>query len=137
MENKGFTVEHIDRKNAEVDELAKAPSQKIALPLGDFFQTIEDAYVKTIESTMSCTGPIIAYLRHDYEIDSNIDLIRMQQRAKAYQIINNELSNTSITGPLLHCLSKAEGKEMLSEISCGGHIGARALAAKVLRQGFY
>jgi hypothetical protein len=34
----------------------------------------------------------------------------------------------------------AEGQELLSKIHagiCGGHIAARALAAKVLRQGFY
>jgi hypothetical protein len=42
--------------------------------------------------------------------------------------------------PLLHCVSKAKGQELLLEIYAGvyrGHIGARALVAKVLRQGFY
>jgi hypothetical protein len=50
------------------------------------------------------------------------------------------LYKTSISGPLLQCVSKAKGQEILSEIhagTCGGHIGARALAAKVLRQDFY
>jgi hypothetical protein len=64
----------------------------------------------------------------------------MQQRAKAYQIVDNDLYKTSVSGPLLRCVSKAKGQELLSEIHtriCGGHIGARALAAKVLRQGFY
>jgi hypothetical protein len=59
-----------------------------------------------------------------------------KQRAKAYQIVNNDLYKTSISGPLLRCISKAEGQELLPEIhagACGGHIGARALAAKVLR----
>jgi hypothetical protein len=63
----------------------------------------------------------------------------MQQRAKAYQIIDNDLYKTSVSGPLLHCISKAEGQEVLSEIHvgvCGGHIGARALATKVIHQGF-
>jgi ribonuclease HI len=53
MENyfKGFTVEHIDKnKNVEANELAKAIAQKTALPLDVFFQTIEEAYVKTVES---------------------------------------------------------------------------------------
>jgi hypothetical protein len=42
--------------------------------------------------------------------------------------------------PLLCCLSKDEGQQILSEIHagvCRGHIGARALATKILRQGFY
>jgi hypothetical protein len=46
----------------------------------------------------------------------------------------------SVLGPLLRCLSKAAGQEILSEVHVGiygGHIGTRALAAKVLRQGFY
>jgi hypothetical protein len=64
----------------------------------------------------------------------------MQQRAKAYQVIGNDLYKTSIIGPLLRCLSKAEGKELLAEIHlgvCGGHIGSRALTMKVFIQGFY
>jgi hypothetical protein len=37
-------------------------------------------------------------------------------------------------------MSKAKGQEILLEIHagiCGCHIGARALAGKVLKQGFY
>jgi hypothetical protein len=67
---------------------------------------------------------------------NNNELIIMQQRAKAYQIINNESYKASVTCPLLWCLSKAEGQELLSEIHtgiCGGHIAAKALAAKVLQ----
>jgi hypothetical protein len=47
---------------------------------------------------------------------------------------------TSVFGPLLRFISEAEGQELLSEIHadvCGGHIGARALVAKVLQQGFF
>jgi hypothetical protein len=80
--------------------------------------------------------PIMAYLRHYYELDSITEHTRMQQRAMAYQIVNNDLYKTSISGPLLWCVSKAEGQEILSEIHmgiCGGRIGARALAANVLR----
>jgi hypothetical protein len=41
---------------------------------------------------------------------------------------------------LLCCLSRDEGKELLAQthsIVCGGHIGSRALTAKVFWQGFY
>jgi hypothetical protein len=80
------------------------------------------------------------YLHHYYEPGSKNEQIRMQQRVKDYQIVGNELYKTSISGPLLRCLSKSEGQEALLEVharTCGGHIGARALAAKVHRQGFY
>jgi hypothetical protein len=78
----------------------------------------------------------MAYLCHYYELVKNNELIRMQQRAKVYQIINNVLYKTSVIGPLLRCLSKAEGQELLSEIHvgvCEGHIGTRVLGARVLR----
>jgi hypothetical protein len=45
-----------------------------------------------------------------------------------------------MSGPLLYCISKTEGHEILLEVHvgiCGGHIGTHTLAAKVLRQGFY
>jgi hypothetical protein len=48
---RGFLVEHIDRsKNAKAVELAKATTRKIALAPGIFFQRVDDASVKTIES---------------------------------------------------------------------------------------
>jgi hypothetical protein len=82
----------------------------------------------------------MAYLRHHYEPNNNTELTSMQQRVKMYQIIGDELYRTSVTGPLLCCLSRDEGKELLAQTHsgiCGGHIGSRALRAKVLRQGFY
>jgi hypothetical protein len=75
----------------------------------------------------------MSYLRHHYEPDSSIDLTRMQQRVKAYKIIRDELYKTSITRPPLRCLSKDEGKELLTRGVCEGHIGANALTAKVFR----
>jgi hypothetical protein len=82
----------------------------------------------------------MAYLHHYYEPDSAIEQTRIQQRAQSYQIVNNNLYKISVVGPLLRCVSKAEAQQILSEIHagvCGGHIRARALAAKTLHQGFY
>jgi hypothetical protein len=82
----------------------------------------------------------MAYLCHYYEPDTTIEQIRMQQRAQSYQIVDNDLYKISISGPLLHCISREEGQQILSEVHagvCRGHIRAGALAAKVLRQGFY
>jgi hypothetical protein len=39
----------------------------------------------------------MAYLHHHYEPHSNIDLIRVQQRAKAYQVIGDELYKALVT----------------------------------------
>jgi hypothetical protein len=59
------------------------------------------------------------YLRHHYEPDNNTDLIRMQESVKAYKIIRDDLYKTSVTGPPLRCLSKDEGKELLTQTHSG------------------
>jgi hypothetical protein len=109
MENyfKGFTVEYIERtKNTEADELAKAATKKAVQPPNVFFQVIEDPSVKIVESEPRIVNiiqgedwraPIMAYPHHHYEPDKIIELIRIKQRAKAYQVIGDELYKTSVT----------------------------------------
>jgi hypothetical protein len=57
---------------------------------------------------------ILAYLQHHYELNNTTELNRMQQRAKAYQIIRYDLYKTSVIGLLLCCVSRNEGKELLT-----------------------
>jgi hypothetical protein len=41
---------------------------------------------------------------------------------------------------MLKCVTETEGVQILREVhsgTCGSHAGLRALAAKVIRQGFY
>jgi hypothetical protein len=55
-------------------------------------------------------------------------------------IIEGELYKHGVCSPLLKCLSRAEGIELMKEIHaglCGSHIGSRPLLGKVFRQGFY
>jgi hypothetical protein len=61
----------------------------------------------------------MAYLCQYYELENNIDLVIMQQRAKAYQIMNNDMYKTFVMGPLLRYLSKTEGRELFLEIHAG------------------
>jgi ribonuclease HI len=146
---KGFTVEYIDRnKNSKADELMKVAAYNNPLPVDVFLQTIIDASIKTIEPEprvinivqgKAWRARIIAYLCHYYEPDSTVEQTRMQQRAQSYQIVDNDLYKISVLGPLLCCVRK-DGHQILSEIHTGvygAHIGARALAAKILRPGFY
>jgi hypothetical protein len=98
------------------------------LPPDVFFQVVKDPSVKTVEPGPRMVNiiqgedwraPIMAYLHHHYEPDNSTELIRMQQRAKAYQVIGDELFKTSVKGSLLHCLSKDEGRELLAQIHSG------------------
>jgi hypothetical protein len=55
-------------------------------------------------------------------------------------IIEGELYKHGVCSPLLKCLSRTEGIELMKEIHaglCGSHIRSRPLLGKVFRQGFY
>jgi hypothetical protein len=55
-------------------------------------------------------------------------------------MIEGELYKHGVCSPLLKCLSRTEGIELMKEIHaglCGSHIGSRPLLGKVFRQGFY
>jgi hypothetical protein len=65
---------------------------------------------------------------------------RMEARVRSYVIIEGELYKQGVYSPLLKCLSRTEGQELMKEIHaglCGAHIGSRPLLGKVFRQGFY
>jgi hypothetical protein len=51
----------------------------------------------------------------------------MEARARSYVIIEGELYKHGVCSPLLKCLSRAEGIELMKEIHaglCGSHIGS-------------
>jgi hypothetical protein len=58
----------------------------------------------------------MAYLHHYYEPDTTIEQRRMQLRARAYQILDNDLYKVSTSGPLLCYVRKEEGQQILSEV---------------------
>jgi hypothetical protein len=50
------------------------------------------------------------------------------------------LFKQGVCSPLLKCLPRAEGQEVMKEIHsgiCGAHIGSKPMFGKVFRQGFY
>jgi hypothetical protein len=60
--------------------------------------------------------------------------------ASWYSMLGDRLYKRGFSGPMLLCVSKEEAKEILEEVhegSCGSHIGARSLAGKILKAGFF
>jgi hypothetical protein len=116
---KGFTVEYIERnKNVKADDLANVAARKTPMSADVFFQVLEDASVKivlpeprviNIIEGEDWRSPIMAQLRQYYEPDNRNEHTRMQLGAKDYQIFDNELYKTSVSCPLLSCISKTEG----------------------------
>jgi hypothetical protein len=83
---------------------------------------------------------IIPFLQGNCLSDNEVYNKRMEARTRPYVIIEGELYKHGVCSPLLKCLSRTEGIEVMKEIHaglCGFHIGSRPLLEKVFRQGFY
>jgi hypothetical protein len=83
---------------------------------------------------------IISFLQGNCLSDDEVYNKRMEARTRLYVMIEGELYKHGVYSPLLKCLSRTEGMELMKEIHaglCGSHIGSRPLLGKVFRQGFY
>jgi hypothetical protein len=83
---------------------------------------------------------IISFLQGNCLSDDEAYNKRMEARTRPYVIIEGELYKHGVCSPLLKCLSRAKGIELMKEIHaglCGSHIGSRPMLGKVFRQGFY
>ena len=64
----------------------------------------------------------------------------LKRKSIWYCLINGELYKRSFSIQLLKCLERTDADYVLREIYegiCGNHIGARTLAIKALRAGYY
>ena len=64
----------------------------------------------------------------------------MKQQCARYTMINEDLYRRGYSTPLLKCITNKRAEYILAEIHegiCGNHVGARTMAAKVLRAGYY
>jgi hypothetical protein len=69
---------------------------------------------------------IISFLQENYLSDDEVYNKRMEARTRPYVIIEGGLYKHGVCSPLLKCLSRTEGQELMKEIHaglCGSHIG--------------
>jgi ribonuclease HI len=146
----GFFVKSIPRgENEHADLLAKSAAQGLPLPSEVFFETIRAPLVDLLERAVLNISPvhsedwrteIISFLQGNCLSDDEAYNKRMEARTRPYVMIEGELYKHGVCSPLLKCLSRTEGIELMKEIHaglCGSHIGSRPLLGKVFRQGFY
>jgi ribonuclease HI len=146
----GFSVKNIPRgENDHADLLAKSATQGLPLPLEVFFETIKAPSVELMERIVLAISPvhsedwrtkIISFLQGNCLSDDEVYNKIMEARTRPYIIIEGELYKHGVCSPLLKCLSRTEGIELMKEIHaglCGSHIRSRPLLGKVFRQGFY
>jgi ribonuclease HI len=145
----GFSVKNIPRgENEHADLLAKSAAQGLPIPSEVFFKTIKAPSVELMKRAILTISPvhsedwrteIISFLQGNCLSDDEVYNKRMEARTRPYVIIEGELYKYGVCSPLLKCLSRIEGIELMKEIHaglCGSHIGSRPLLGKVFRQGF-
>ncbi|GFZ19296.1 hypothetical protein Acr_28g0000010, partial [Actinidia rufa] len=83
---------------------------------------------------------IIAYLQEGILPRDKLQARRLQYRSARFCIFEGRLYKRSFSGSLLRCLRPEEAEYVLREIHegiCGNHSGARSLAKKTIRQGYF
>jgi ribonuclease HI len=146
----GFSIKNIPRgKNEHADLLAKSAAQGLPIASKVFFETIKAPLVELLERAVLAISPvhsedwrteIISFLQGNYLSDDEVYNKRMEARTRPYVIIEGELYKHGVCSPLLKCLARAEGIELMKEIHaglCGSHIESRPLLGKIFRQEFY
>jgi hypothetical protein len=139
----GFSVKNIPRgENEHADLLAKSAAQGLPLPSEVFFETIKAPSVELPERAVLAIShvhsegwrtEIISFLQGNCLSDEEVYNKRMEARTRPYVIIEGELYKYGVCSPLLKCLSRTEGIELMKEIHaglCGSHIGSRSLLGR-------
>jgi hypothetical protein len=128
--------------------LAKSAAQGLPLPSEVFFKIIKAPSVELLERAVLNIFPvhsedwrteIISFLQGNFLSDDETYNKRIEARARPYFIIEGELYKHGVCSPLLKCLSRAEGIELMKEIHaglCGSHIGSRPLLEKFFVKDF-
>ena len=81
----------------------------------------------------------------DYIIDRRLpddtkEAAKIRTRSARFTNHKGSLYKQGFFTPILKCIARKDTEYVLRELRegiCGNHIGARALAGKVLRQGYY
>ena len=96
--------------------------------------------VTPIESEPSWMDPIWDYLIDGRPPDDPKEASKIRTRSAMFINHKGSLYKRGFFTPILKCIAGKDADYVLREVHegvCGNHIGARALAGKVLRQGYY
>jgi ribonuclease HI len=119
----GFSVKNILRgENEHADLLAKSVAQGLPLPSEVFFETIKAPSVELMERAVVTISPvhsedwrteIVSFLQGNCLSDDEVYNKRMEARTRPYVIIEGELFKRGVCSPLLKCLSRTRGQELM------------------------
>ena len=84
--------------------------------------------------------PIVYYLKEGWLPEDKVEARKIQIRVARFVIIDDVLYRRGYSLPYLRCASSEEVDYVLCEIHeriCENHTGARSLAGKTFRAGYY
>jgi hypothetical protein len=96
--------------------------------------------ILSIEEASDWRQETISYLQNGTLPSEKKSVMQLRMRAGRFTMVNGLLYKKGFTLPLLKCISTEEGNYVLWKIYegiCGSHSGARVLAHKAVRAGFY
>jgi hypothetical protein len=103
-------------------------------------QDAEGHHIVNLIMTEDWRAPITLYLQGHYHPSDSNEAKRLNHRSRDFALVEGQLYKKGISQPMLKCITEIEGIQILRKVhngTCGSHSGPRALAAKVIRQGFY
>jgi hypothetical protein len=145
-------VTHVHREqNTRADILSKLASTRTASRNKTVIQEVLDEpsvqrwdaqllEVNTIIGMEDCRGPISRYIKNGELPSDPHERTRLKRRACSFTLVEGTLYKRGFITPLIKCLGPNETQEVLADVYdgiCGQHLGAKALAKKVLRAGYY
>ena len=142
-------VRHIPRaENSRADALAKlatasqenlnrlTPVEHLSEPSVD----LNNEEISPVMSESSWMDPIWDYLIEGLLPNNPKEASKLRSRSARFTIHQGALYKRGFFIPILKCIAREDDDYVLREVHegvCGNHIGARALAGKVLMQGYY
>ena len=142
-------VRHVPRvENSRADALAKlATASQEDLGSSTLVEYMTEPSIDPysmmaalVESTPSWMDPIWNYIIDESLPNDPKEAAKIRARSARFTNHKGSLYKRGFFTPFLKCISGEDTRYVLREVHegiCGNHIGARALAGKVLRQGYY
>ncbi|XP_052206772.1 uncharacterized protein LOC127811099 [Diospyros lotus] len=143
-----FELIQINRSlNHHADALSKLASARDTSGRLIHMEVLQRPSVETSEEGVHCVDivddwrtPILKYLLNQELPAAPSEARKLKTKKARFTVIGQELYKREYSVPLLKCLGTREADQALEEVhegDCSEHLGARVLAGKVLRAGFF
>ncbi|XP_074362237.1 uncharacterized protein LOC141702474 [Apium graveolens] len=140
------TILQINRKeNSQADELSKLVQNSSDLNSSVYFEELQTpstdrTKILCIDSPDNWMTPFIAYLRGGTLSEDQNKAKYLKHKAAHFFLKNGQLYRRTFSAPTVKCVDPVEAHHCLwvvHEGICEDHLAAKALAYKIIRQGYH